>query len=115
MPKHLPILAGFCLLITLTGCNFIGGSGGGNPTPGPDGGDDVAPVYTEDQHWEALAVLVENLEVSDTDEIVFVAQQLKRVGYLKDLARIEKFITGRCEAITDANKNHIANTLRGGA
>jgi len=95
-----------------TGCSFLSNL----ELPDTDnGGDTAKPTlkYTDQQHWDALATLVENGDVRHTDEIVWVADLLKKNGYLKDVSRVDSYRPKR-ETLDNGNRNFIANALRGG-
>lgn len=69
-------------------------------------------VYVEADYWNALADLVEAGRVSNTEQIVMVVESQKTLGNIKDDSRIKEYQAKRSE-VTDANKNFIANKLRG--
>lgn len=69
-------------------------------------------VYEESDYWNALADLVEAGRFTNTDQIVLTAKSQKSLGHLKDLGRLAEYETKRSD-VTDANKNFIANKIRG--
>ncbi len=86
------------------------------PVPGP-----VEPIVpakpTEKQVWESLAKFVEldRLPTLDTHthQLVKIADELKAMGYLADVARVDAWRTAKREEITAANKAAIVAKLRG--
>ncbi len=88
------------------------------PFPKPDPAPPVPPEppkplqYTEADYWNALADLVESGRFTNTDQIVLTAKSQKSLGHLKDLGRLSEYETKRSD-VTDANKNFIANKIRG--
>lgn len=88
----------------------------GPPTPGPvEPIDPVKPA--EKQVWETLARYVEldRLPTLDTHthQVVKIADELKAMGYLSDVSRVEPWRTAKREDITAANKSAIISTLKG--
>lgn len=93
------------------------------PAPGPDKPipgpvEPVAPAKpTEKQVWDNLAKFVEldRLPTLDTHthQLVKIADELKAMGYLSDVARVEPWRTAKREDITAANKAAILSKLRG--
>jgi hypothetical protein len=86
------------------------------PIPGPV--DPVTPAKpTEKQVWETLAKLVEldRLPTLDTHthQLVKIADELKAMGYLTDVGRVDAWRTAKREDITTANKATVLSTLRG--
>ena len=69
-------------------------------------------VYEESDYWNALADLVEVGRISNTEQIVLVVESQKTLGNIKDDSRVKEYQAKRSE-VTDANKNFIANKLRG--
>ena len=83
------------------------------PLPEPEPPKPPEPVKpTESDYWEALAELVEAGRFTNTDQIVLVAESQKSMNHLADISRIAEYQTKRQE-VTDANKNFIANKIRG--
>lgn len=83
------------------------------PLPEPEPPKPPEPVKpTEADYWEALAELIEAGRFSNTDQIVLVVASQKTLGHIKDDSRISEYQTKRQE-VTDANKNFIANKIRG--
>ncbi len=88
------------------------------PFPKPDPAPPVPPEPpkpvepTEADYWNALADLVEAGRFTNTDQIVLTAKSQKSLGNLKDLGRLSEYETKRSD-VTDANKNFIANKIRG--
>lgn len=83
------------------------------PFPKPDPPKPPEPVKpTEADYWDALAELVEAGRFANTDQIVLVVESQKTLGHLVDISRIVEYQTKRSE-VTDANKNFIANKIRG--
>lgn len=80
------------------------------PLPEPKPPEPAKP--TEADYWEALAELVEAGRFSNTDQIVLVVASQKTLGHIKDDSRISEYQAKRQE-VTDANKNFIANKIRG--
>lgn len=86
------------------------------PEPGP-----VEPIEptkpTEKQVWESLAKYVELDRLptldSHTHQVVKIADELKAMGYLTDVARVEPWRAAKREDITAANKAAILSTLKG--
>lgn len=86
------------------------------PVPGP-----VEPIVpakpTERQVWETLAKFVEldRLPTLDTHthQLVKIADELKAMGYLADVGRVDAWRTAKREEITAANKSAIVAKLRG--
>ena len=86
------------------------------PAPGPvEPIDPVKPA--EKQVWETLARYVEldRLPTLDTHthQVVKIADELKAMGYLSDVSRVEPWRTAKREDITAANKSAIISTLKG--
>jgi len=77
--------------------------------------DPVKPA--EKQVWETLARYVEldRLPTLDTHthQLVKIADELKAMGYLSDVSRVEPWRTAKREDITAANKAAILSTLKG--
>jgi hypothetical protein len=115
----------------MSGCNLLNAlPGGGNdrdnrpvdplpepgplpdplPKPEPEPPKPVEP--TEADYWNALADLVEAGRFTNTDQIVLTAKSQKSLGHLKDLGRLSEYESKRSD-VTDANKNFIANKIRG--
>lgn len=69
-------------------------------------------VYVEADYWNALADLVEAGRISNTEQIVIVVESQKTLGNIKDDSRVKEYQAKRSD-VTDANKNFIANKLRG--
>jgi hypothetical protein len=130
------LIAAFLLVgITggMSGCNLLNAlPDGGNdqdvnpvdplPLPQPDPGPLPPPLPpeppkpvepTEADYWNALADLVEAGRFTNTDQIVLTAKSQKLLGHLKDLGRLSEYEAKRSD-VTDANKNFIANKIRGG-
>lgn len=117
----------------MAGCNLLSAlPDGGNdqdvtpvdplPLPQPDPGPLPPPLPpeppkpvepTEADYWNALADLVEAGRFTNTDQIVLTAKSQKSLGHLKDLGRLSEYEAKRSD-VTDANKNFIANKIRGG-
>lgn len=70
------------------------------------------PEYTEADYWNSLADNVEAGRFTNTDQIVLTAKAEKALNHLKDLGRLSEYETKRSD-VTDANKNFIANKIRG--
>lgn len=103
----------------MSGCNLLNALPDGQdvkpvdplPLPKPEPPKPVEP--TEADYWNALADLVEAGRFTNTDQIVLTAKSQKSLGHLKDLSRLSEYETKRSD-VTDANKNFIANKIRGG-
>lgn len=123
--KYVSTLA-LAALLVLAGCSFLNNGGGFSPTPdnntdntdvndntddqvepGPDG------KYTEQEHWDALANLVELGRIRHTDEILWVANNLLALGHIRDMSRVEKYREKRI-TLDESNRAFEANHLRGG-
>ncbi len=83
------------------------------PVPGP-----VEPQKpTEKQVWDNLARFVElnRLPLLDahTHQIVKIADELKAMGYLSDVSRVEPWRTAKREDITETNRASIVSAIRG--
>lgn len=109
--------------LTASGCNLLnslpdkpdqtdkdkdkpGPSPNPNPNPKPD------QQFAESDYWEALADLVEAGRFTNTDQIVLVVDSQKTLGNIKDDSRVGEYRAKRSD-VTDANKNFIANKIRG--
>ena len=77
-----------------------------NPNPNPD------QKYDESDYWEALADLVEAGRFTNTDQVVLVVDSQKTLGNIKDDSRVNEYRAKRSD-LTDANKNFVANKIRG--
>jgi len=82
------------------------------PKPDPLPEPPKPPVYVEADYWNALADLVEAGRISNTEQIVMVVESQKTLGNIKDDSRVKEYQAKRSD-VTDANKNFIANKLRG--
>lgn len=69
-------------------------------------------VYEESDYWNALADLVEAGRISNTEQIVMVVESQKALKNIKDDSRVKEYQAKRSD-VTDANRNFIANKLRG--
>lgn len=91
----------------------------------PDVPDDTKPVPvnpvdpakpTEAQVWSGFADYVATNPFgvlnSHTNHVLLVAEELKRVGLLKDISRLDGWRNNRQE-ITDANRAQIVSVIRG--
>lgn len=76
------------------------------PSPKPD------QQFAESDYWEALADLVEAGRFTNTDQVVLVVDSQKTLGNIKDDARVSEYRAKRSD-LTDANKNFVANKIRG--
>lgn len=88
------------------------------PVPPPGPVEPIEPTKpTEKQVWESLAKYVEldRLPTLDTHthQVVKIADELKAMGYLTDVGRVELWRTAKREDITAANKAAILSTLKG--
>lgn len=83
-----------------------------DPPKPPEPEPPKPPVYVEADYWNALADLVEAGRVSNTEQIVLVVESQKTLGNIKDDSRVKEYQAKRSE-VTDANRNFIANKLRG--
>ena len=68
--------------------------------------------FAELDYWEALADLVEAGRFTNTDQVVLVVDSQKTLGNIKDDARVSEYRAKRSD-LTDANKNFVANKIRG--
>ena len=68
--------------------------------------------FAESDYWEALADLVEAGRFTNTDQVVLVVDSQKTLGNIKDDARVSEYRAKRSD-LTDANKNFVANKIRG--
>ena len=107
------------LLLTLTGCSFLNSDG---VTPPDNTDDQVQPepqpepdgkTYPASEHWDSLANLVERGMIRHTDEILWIADNLKALGHIEDLGRVDKYRAKR-ETLDESNRAYEANHLRGG-
>lgn len=103
------------LLLTLTGCSYLNNDGATRPDntdeqvqPLPDG-----QSYPASEHWDSLADLVERGMIRHTDEILWIADNLKALGHVEDLGRVDKYRAKR-ETLDESNRAYEANHLRGG-
>lgn len=111
------------LVIVIAAMWYFNRSSAPNPAPEPDKPipgpvDPVTPAKpTEKQVWETLAKLVEldRLPTLDTHthQLVKIADELKAMGYLTDVGRVDAWRTAKREDITTANKATVLSTLRG--
>jgi hypothetical protein len=102
---------------------FRGGQNAPLPAPKPDDTvpGPVEPVVpakpTEKQVWESLAKFVEldRLPTLDTHthQLVKIADELKAMGYLADVTRVDGWRTAKREDITAANKAAVIAKLKG--
>ena len=106
------ILAG---LMTLSGCSFLN-----TDIVVPDNTDeqvlpepDPGKKYPASEHWDSLANMVERGMIRHTDEILWIADNLKTLGHVEDLGRVEKYRAKR-ETLDESNRAFEANHLRGG-
>lgn len=87
-----------------------------DPFPKPDPLPEPKPpeplTYVEADYWNALADLVEAGRISNTEQIVMVVESQKALKNIKDDTRVKEYQAKRSE-VTDANRNFIANKLRG--
>lgn len=85
------------------------------PAPGPAPGPDKPQVLPADV-WESMAVFVEKQLAGTlqqhTDHLIAIADQLKQAGTIPDTSRVDQWRQKRID-ITDANRQSIANQLRG--
>lgn len=98
-------------LLLILGCNLIDAI----PTPKPDDKKDDAQkedVVSEADVWKKLAQSVTAGVHTNTDQVVLAAENLKTMGDLKDLSRLDEMRKKRVE-ITDANKESVAATVAG--
>ena len=102
------------MCITLTGCSLFISDGPTKPdnTDEQVQPDDTKKTYPAEEHWGSLAALVENGLIRHTDEILWVADNLKALGHVSDLARVEKY-RGKRETLDTSNRAFEANHLRG--
>lgn len=113
MRRFIAIMLG---MVLFCGCNFITAIPDAAPKPDDD---QVQPEpepdheYTEKQHWEAVARYISKGVFVNTDEVVWVVEQLKTAGYINDISRIED-MRKKCESIDESNRDFIANKLIGG-
>jgi len=82
------------------------------PKPDPLPEPPKPPVYVEADYWNALADLVEAGRISNTEQLVMVVESQKALKNIKDDSRVKEYQAKRSE-VTDANRNFIANKLRG--
>ena len=105
------ILAG---LMTLSGCSFLNSD---VVTPDNNNDEQVLPEpgkkYPASEHWDSLADMVERGLIRHTDEILWIADNLKTLGHVEDLGRVEKYRAKR-ETLDASNRAFEANHLRGG-
>jgi len=100
--------------MALTGCSFLNSDG---VTPPDNNDEQVLPEpgkkYPAAEHWNSLANMVERGMVRHTDEILWIADNLKTLGHVEDLGRVEKYRAKR-ETLDESNRAFEANHLRGG-
>lgn len=100
------------VLLMLLGCNLIDAI----PAPKPDDGKDDTPpkedVVSEADVWKKLAQSVTAGVHTNTDQVVLAAENLKTMGDLTDLSRLDAMRKKRVE-ITDENKESVAATVAG--
>lgn len=113
------------ILVVVIVIAFMYFRGGQAPLPAPKPDDTVPgplePVVpakpTEKQVWESLAKFVEldRLPTLDTHthQVVKIADELKAMGYLSDVTRVDSWRAAKREGITAANKATIIAKLKG--
>lgn len=113
------------ILIVVIVIAFLYFRSGNPPLPAPKPDDTVPgpvePVVpakpTEKQVWESLAKFVEldRLPTLDTHthQLVKIADELKAMGYLSDVTRVDGWRAAKREDITAANRAAVVAKLKG--
>jgi hypothetical protein len=96
------------MAVFLSGCNFLDAI----PTPSPDGEKEQkeekkTPAVSEDEVWKELALSIAKGVHRDTDDVVLTAENLKTMGRLTDISRVDEFRT-KLTKIDETNRDAIA-------
>jgi hypothetical protein len=99
-------------LILLAGCNLMPAPGDRERTPPADDKEVVSPV-SEQAYWDEIAKHIEAGSYNSSDEVVLAANQLKNVGRVKDLTRLDAVSKKRYEPLTGEGKDLFLKAVRG--
>jgi len=99
------------LAVFLPGCNFLDAL----PTPSPNDKQEQkeekkTPAVSEAEVWKELALSIEKGVHRDTDDVVLTVENLKTMGRLTDISRIDG-LRKKLVKIDETNRSEIAKEV----